>query len=59
MKAFLAAVIAVVIIAAGAVYVLGAYQQQADQAFQTGAVRLPDHGAISNLVGKDWAALKE
>jgi hypothetical protein len=59
MKAFLAAVVAAIIIAAGAVYALGIYQQQADQAFQTSAVRLPDHGAISNLVGRDWPAVKE
>jgi len=60
MNAFLAAIVAAVIIAVGAVYVLGAYQQQADQAFQTSAVRVPVHGEyIANLVGKDWAEVRQ
>jgi hypothetical protein len=59
MKAFFTAVLAAIVIAIGAVYVLGSFQKQADQAFQTSAVRLPDHGAINNLVGRDWAPVKE
>jgi hypothetical protein len=59
MKAFLTGVAVAIIIAVGAIYVLGAYQLQADRAFQTSAVRLPDHGATTNLVGRDWPAPKE
>jgi hypothetical protein len=54
MKSFLAALLAAVIIAIGAVHVLDAYWMQADQALTAGtSVRLPDHGDTHNLVGKD------
>jgi hypothetical protein len=56
MKPFLAGLAVAIIVAIGAAYVLGTYQQQSDQAFQTSAVRLPDHGVIANLVGSDWSA---
>ncbi len=59
MKVFLTAVVAAIVIAGGAYYVLGIYQRQADQAFTTSAVRLPDHGTIQNLVGKDWYPAKQ
>ena len=61
MKTFLTAVLLAIVIAVGSVYVLGAYQQQADEAFasHSGSVRLPDHGVIRNLVGNDWYPAKE
>jgi hypothetical protein len=54
MNSFLAAVAFALIVAFGAAYLLEPYQRQADAAFVTGAVRLPDHGTTSNLIGKDW-----
>jgi hypothetical protein len=59
MKVFLISVVAAVVIAVGGFYVLNTYQLQADQAFTTSAVRLPDHGTIQNLVGRDWPAPKQ
>ena len=61
MKTFLTAALLAIILAVSSVYVLGAYQQQADKAFasQSGSVRLPDHGVIRNLVGNDWYPAKE
>jgi hypothetical protein len=61
MKAFLTAVAAAVVIAAGAMYTLDAtWQRRADQAFVSGtSVRIPDHGTTHNLVGKDWYSAKE
>ena len=55
MKIFLTAALLAIIIAGGSVYVLGAFQQQADEAFAShgGSVRLPDHGVIRNLVGNE------
>lgn len=56
MKAFFAAVTAALVVAIGAVYTLDAtWQRRTDQAFVSPtSVRIPDHGAIHNLVGKDW-----
>jgi hypothetical protein len=61
MKAFLTAVAAAVVIAAGAMYALDAtWQRRADQAFVSPtSVRIPDHGTTHNLVGKDWYSAKE
>jgi hypothetical protein len=61
MKAFFTAVIAAVVIAAGAMYALDTtWQRRADQAFVSGtSVRIPDHGTTHNLVGKDWYSAKE
>lgn len=56
MKIFLMAALLAIIIAVGSAYTLGAFQQQADEAFasHSGSVRLPDHGILGNLVGNDW-----
>jgi hypothetical protein len=61
MKAFFTAVIATVVIAAGAMYALDAtWQRRADQEFvSASSVRIPDHGTTHNLVGKDWYSAKE
>lgn len=61
MKIFLTAVLLAIVIAVGSAYFLGAFQQQADEAFasHSGSVRLPDHGVIRNLVGNDWYPGKE
>lgn len=61
MKAYVASVIAAVLIAGGAMYVLDqAWQLPADQAFTSPtSVRIPDHGATHNLVGKDWYSARE
>jgi hypothetical protein len=60
MKSFIAAVVAALVVAVGAVYVLDATQRRADQAYAsaTGA-RIPDHGTTHNLVGKDWYSPRE
>jgi hypothetical protein len=37
-----------------------AWQGRADQAFiSPTSVRIPDHGTIHNLVGKDWYSARE
>ena len=56
MRAFLAALASVVVIATGAMYVLDSmWQRRANEAYSTTAVRLPEHGPNThNLVGKDW-----
>jgi hypothetical protein len=60
MKTFLTAALLAIVIAVGSVYVLGAYQQQVDEAFASNSgVRLPDHGVVQNLVGNDWYAAKK
>ena len=61
MKTFLTAALLAIVIALGSAYTLGAFQQQADEAFvsHSGSVRLPDHGVIRNLVGNDWYPAKE
>ena len=60
-KALFASIMAAIIVAAGAMYALDAtWQRRADQAFVSGtSVRIPDHGATHNLVGKDWYSAKE
>lgn len=60
MKSFLAAALAAIIVAVGAVYALDPYWTQADQAFTAEtSVRLPGHGDTHNLVGRDWYVAKE
>lgn len=61
MKAFLASIGATLVVALLAVYTLDAtLQRPADQAFVSPtSVRIPDHGEIHNLVGKDWYSAKE
>lgn len=61
MRAFLVSVLAVIVIAVGALYPLEWWgQRQTDQAFSSStSVRLPDEGATHNLVGKDWYSAKE
>ena len=61
MKAFLASIAAALILAIGVVFTLDAtLQRPAHQAFVSpSSVRIPDHGATHNLVGKDWYSAKE
>jgi hypothetical protein len=61
MKAFLASIAAALVVAVIAVYALDAtVQRPADQAFfSPTSVRIPDHGDIHNLVGKDWYSARE
>ena len=61
MKAFLLAVVTVLVVAVAFVYVLDAtWQRSADRAFaSTTGVSLPTHGTTHNLVGKDWYSAKE
>jgi hypothetical protein len=49
------------VITFAAVYTLDAtWRHQADQAFVSPtSVRIPDHGATHNLVGKDWYSAKD
>lgn len=55
MKTYVTTVIAVVALSAGYAYTLDAFQRQADEAYSSASsVRLPDHGVITNLVGRDW-----
>ncbi len=56
MRTFLTSVVAAVVIAVGAMFVLDqTWQHQADQAFTSPtSVRMPDHGNTHNLVGKGW-----
>lgn len=56
MYAFLAAVATALLLAIVAMLVLdGRVQRQSDQSFQSiSSVRMPDHGATHNLVGRDW-----
>jgi hypothetical protein len=62
MRSFLTSVAAAVVLAVGAMYLLtDFFQRPADQAFTspTNSVRIPDHGNIHNLVGKDWYSANE
>lgn len=60
MKIFLTAALFAIILAVGSAYTLGIFQLQSDQAFTSqSSVRLPDHGVIRNLVGKDWRETKQ
>jgi hypothetical protein len=61
MKVFFASIGAAVVLAVGAMYALdAAWQGRADQAFiSPTSVRIPDHGTIHNLVGKDWYSARE
>jgi hypothetical protein len=61
MRIFLASIVATVVLAGVAMYLLDAYvQRPADLAFSSSTnARTPDHGNIHNLVGKDWNSAKE
>lgn len=60
MKSFVSSIVAALLIAGGAMYVLDAkVQRRADQAFPNTSVRLPDHGMTHNLVGKDWLTSRD
>lgn len=61
MRTFFIAVVAAIVVAGGAMFLLDqSVQRQADQAFTSGtSVRLPTHGNTHNLVGKDWYAATE
>ncbi len=61
MKAFIASIVIVIVVAGGAMYALDAtWQRRADEAFaSTTGVRLPAHGNTHNLVGKDWYSARE
>lgn len=61
MRVFLMSVISAVVLAIGSMLILGQLvQRNADQAFSSSpSVRLPDHGNIHNLVGRDWYSPNE
>jgi hypothetical protein len=61
MRSFVIAVLAVIVVAVGAMYLLDqTWQRRVDEAFSSPtSVRLPAHGNIHNLVGKDWYSAKE
>lgn len=61
MRVFLVSVVAMVGIAIGSMFLLDqVVQRSADQAFSSStSVRLPDHGNVHNLVGRDWYSAKE
>jgi hypothetical protein len=61
MRVFLASIVAMIVLAGAAIYLLDAFvQRPADLAFSSPTnVRTPDHGNIHNLVGKDWDSAKE
>jgi hypothetical protein len=52
MRAFLASIVAIIVVALAAVFALDATWRRADQAFATSGARVSDPG--TNLVGKDW-----
>lgn len=57
MRSFLTSVLAAIVVAAGAMFLLEtSWQRRADQAFTStsASVRLPDHGNTHNLVGQNW-----
>ncbi|WP_291869418.1 hypothetical protein [Bradyrhizobium sp.] len=61
MRVFLVSAISAVILAVGSMFILDqVVQRNADQAFgSSSSVRLPDHGNIHNLVGRDWYSAKD
>ena len=61
MRVFLMSAAAMVAVAIGSMFILDqAVQRNADQAFSSStSVRLPDHGNIHNLVGRDWYSPNE
>lgn len=61
MRVFLMSAAAMVVVAISSMFVLDqAVQRNADQAFSSStSVRLPDHGNIHNLVGRDWYSPNE
>lgn len=55
MRVFLVSAATMFAIAIGSMLILDQVQRNADQAFSSStSVRLPDHGNIHNLVGRDW-----
>jgi hypothetical protein len=53
MRAFVAAIVAAIVVAVGAMYALDGAWRPADKAFTTSGARItPEEG--HNLVGKDW-----
>jgi hypothetical protein len=61
MRAFSHVMSAVTVVAIGSMFILDqVVQRDADQAFSSStSVRLPDHGNIHNLVGRDWYSPNE
>lgn len=61
MRVFLVSAMSAIVLAIGSMLILDqAVQRNADQAFgASSSVRLPDHGNIHNLVGRDWSSAKE
>lgn len=56
MRVFLVSIMTMIVIATSSMFFLDqVVQRNADQAFGSStSVRLPDHGNIHNLVGRDW-----
>jgi hypothetical protein len=61
MRVFLMSATSAVVLAIGSMLVLDRLvQRNADQAFGSStSVRLPDHGNVHNLVGRDWYSAKD
>jgi hypothetical protein len=61
MRVFLMSATSAIVLAIASMLILDqAVQRNADQAFgSSSSVRLPDHGNIHNLVGRDWYSAKE
>jgi len=62
MRSFLASIVAIIVVAAGAMLLLeSTLQRHVDHAFTSTStsVRIPDHGNTHNLVGRNWYSPKD
>ncbi len=60
MRVFMTSIVALIVLAVVALYVLDLLQHTADQSFSSPTyVRFPHDEAGHNLVGKDWSSAKE